>query len=369
MSKVISKLRSYSPNKSNTVLGNIKHLYYISTRHNAIKNENGSSIFGYYGYNELENDIDKKEVAKYIKQIGNMKNPIYRGIISLKEEDAIKLGYDTREKWEDMLKESSQSIGEILRIPFSDMEYIGVVHLKKGNPHLHYMMWNKNTKIKNNFINIYQQNNVRDVLTKNIYKEELKELYDQRDIIKQDLRNKDLIDKMKQSDMENCDIKIPFAKMKNKKEIIKKFKEISKKLPKNGRLAYAYMDYELKCEIDSLSRDIIKSNYDMNQSYSNFKNKVSEIASYFSKGKAQFIRNSEHYKMQNILGNKLIKLMKEYKEITAEMLLFNLYKIMSQLEDRENSINNIDDYINSLSDNAKKEYVRKITYGTEEMER
>ena len=39
MAKVISKIRAYSPNKKDTPTGNVKHLYYIATRTNAVFNE------------------------------------------------------------------------------------------------------------------------------------------------------------------------------------------------------------------------------------------------------------------------------------------------------------------------------------------
>ena len=107
MVKVISKLRAYSPNKKDTPTGNIKHLYYIATRTNALTNEYGSSIFGYYNYRNLQPDIQKKEVAKYIKNISQEKNNIYRGIISLRESDAIRLGYDNRKQWEIMIKKNN----------------------------------------------------------------------------------------------------------------------------------------------------------------------------------------------------------------------------------------------------------------------
>ena len=44
MAKVISKLRAYSPNKKETTTGNVKHLYYIATRTNAVANEYGNTI-------------------------------------------------------------------------------------------------------------------------------------------------------------------------------------------------------------------------------------------------------------------------------------------------------------------------------------
>lgn len=234
MAKVISKLRAYSPNKKDTPTGNIKHLYYIATRKNAVINEYGSSIFGYYNYKNLEPDIQKKEVARYIKSISEAKNNVYRGIISLKEEDAIRLGYTNRKQWETMIQKNIQEIAKVVNIPFSRLEYCGVVHLKKGNPHLHYMFWDRSQKINRCYISEYQQNRIRDIITKGIYKEELQELYNERDAIKNDLKNRDLIEEMKAINIENCDSKIPYTKIKNKdrKYLIAEFKRISKLLPK-----------------------------------------------------------------------------------------------------------------------------------------
>ena len=122
-------------------------------------------------------------------------------------------------------------------------------------------------------------------------------------------------------------------------------------------------------EINKLIDSLCESNFDMKKSYDNYFKKVEEISSYFSEEQAEKIVNSETDKLYNMLGNQLIKMMKEYKEITAEMLLFNLYAIMSRLEEQENSRANSQDYINSLSTNAKKEWARRMSYGSEDLER
>ena len=136
----------------------------------------------------------------------------------------------------------------------------------------------------------------------------------------------------------------------------------------NGRLAYAFLDSELKVKLNKLIDNLCESNFDMKKSYTNYFKKVEEIANYFSEEQAEKIINSETDKLYNMLGNQLIKMMKEYKEITAEMLLFNLYAIMSRLEEQENSRANSQDYINSLSTNAKKEWARRMSYGGEDLE-
>ena len=242
MAKVISKLRAYSPNKKDTPTGNIKHLYYIATRKNAVINEYGSSIFGYYNYSNLKPDIQKKEVAKYIKAISEEKNNVYRGIISLREDDAIRLGYTNRKQWETMIQKNIQEIAKVVNIPFSRLEYCGVVHLKKGNPHLHYMFWDRDQKINRCYISEYQQNRIRDIITKGIYKEELQELYNERDAIKNELKSRDLVEEMKIINIENCDSKIPYTKIENRdrKKLIADFKRIAKLLPKKRKTCLCF---------------------------------------------------------------------------------------------------------------------------------
>lgn len=122
-------------------------------------------------------------------------------------------------------------------------------------------------------------------------------------------------------------------------------------------------------EINKLIDNLCESNFDMKKSYDSYFKKVEEIADYFSEEQEEKIISSETDKLYNMLGNQLIKMMKEYKEITAEMLLFNLYAIMSRLEEQENSRANSQDYINSLSTNAKKEWARRMSYGSEDLER
>ena len=106
----------------------------------------------------------------------------------------------------------------------------------------------------------------------------------------------------------------------------------------------------------------------MKRSYNTYFEKVNEIANYFLEEQAEKIIKSEKEKLYNMLGNNLIKLIKEYKEITAEMLLFKLYEVMSKLEEQENMRANSNDFINSLSTNAKKEWARKMSYSSDELE-
>lgn len=125
------------------------------------------------------------------------------------------------------------------------------------------------------------------------------------------------------------------------------------------------MDEDLKIKINNLIDNLINSNFDMKNSYQNYLEKVNEIGNYFSDEQCEKIIKSEIDKMYNLLGNKLIQLMREYTEIKVETIIFNLFEIMSRLESQEQARANSEEYINSLSDNARKEWARRMSYGGE----
>ena len=146
------------------------------------------------------------------------------------------------------------------------------------------------------------------------------------------------------------------------------FKEIAKKLNKTGSLKYAYMSEEIKDSLNKLSNKIISSNFDMQKSFNNFLKKTSEIADYFSDYQKEKIISSETNRIYNSLGNKLLNLMKGYKEISVESIIYNLFDILSRFEEQQYARVQSQEYINSLSNNAKKEYARLVNYSSEDLE-
>lgn len=104
------------------------------------------------------------------------------------------------------------------------------------------MFWDRKQKINKCYISVYQQNKIRDIITKAIYKEELEEIYKQRDEINKDLKSRDLLEEMKVINIENCNSKIPYSKIENKdrKKLIAEFKAISKLLPKTRKIKLCF---------------------------------------------------------------------------------------------------------------------------------
>ncbi len=268
MSKVISKLRCYNPSKLDSTRGNIGHLYYISRRSNALLYDN-KTVFGRIGNSDLT-DLDLKDIGRHIADKSNNKTNIYRGIISLKEEDALELGYDKVSEWESLMKEKVYDIAGVVNIDMPNAEWIAVVHLKKGNPHLHYMMWDKEQQINRYYISLYQQNTIREILTKHIFENELSKYYEIKNETKNKLRDRTIALELKAFNESVCKGKLGYLNIDNQelKEIRNKLYKILEELPKTGSLKYAYMSENIKKDIDEFMEFVIDKNTDLKEEYS-----------------------------------------------------------------------------------------------------
>ena len=64
---------------------------------------------------------------------------------------------------------------------------VGAVHLESGHPHLQVMMWSKQRDKMNYFVDYKRINKMRDELTNQIFRDDLIELYKQKDNAKKQI--------------------------------------------------------------------------------------------------------------------------------------------------------------------------------------
>lgn len=275
---LISKIRVLSPNYNKTKIMNRNYLLYIATREGvdltpSLDNERDTlnkenhyindrpRSHGLFGNLEKEKISDIDNLAKEMYKMSGEKN-IYKGIISLSSEDAIKLGYTTKEKWEEYLNFVMPDIADKLQIPLSKMQWVAAFHMEESHPHVHYMLWSSGKEIINPYIHTAVQNSIREVLSKKMFEEErnqevmLKTLA--RDTIVE--LSKDVTEKAIHYSM-----KIPDDQIEKLSNMIK---NLLYKLPKSGRTAYQLLQPDVKKEVDKVVKyikteiPVIKEEYD-----------------------------------------------------------------------------------------------------------
>ena len=362
-SNVFSKVRCLSPNYKETPIKNYKHTFYISNRKYCLKNEFGKSLFGYiYDYENIDK-TNNTEIANYIYNKSKKGTNIYRGIVSLAEKDAIHQGLLELKDWKRIFYGSIYEISEKLNIPFSRAEWIATVHYKKGNPHLHYLIWDKDQKIKDSFITVNTQNKIKNILRKNIYKDQYLNLIENKNEAKQNLRKKEILREFKAIDKKFCNGKIAYINID--KKVIKELKEdintIRRMIPKNGRLNYAFMSEEMKNSIDNFINKVIEHNYDFKLSYQNYIKSYEEISNFFREVYKEERIEKADMEAHRILGNQLLHYIKDklYLEYSIENIIQQMYYVLTQMEDSENNFLQTYVFNKDLSLYAKKEYIFK----------
>lgn len=165
------------------------HEDYIATRPGTDFGENFHGLFGYINENSNVEKMELSDIKKYVASKTLNGVDIYKTVISLSESDAIQYGYTTKEAWKDLLLEKVQEIGREFDIKPENLEWTASYHSKKSNPHCHLLFWNKNHHLELQKKPFVRYKRIRKTLSKSIFKQKLKSLYDIKNVSKKEIAN------------------------------------------------------------------------------------------------------------------------------------------------------------------------------------
>lgn len=165
------------------------HEDYIATRPGTDFGENFHGLFGYINEKSNVEKMELSDIKKYVASKTLNGVDIYKTVISLSESDAIQYGYTTKEAWKDLLLEKVQEIGREFDIKPENLEWTASYHSKKSNPHCHLLLWNKNQHLELQKKPFVRYKRIRKTLSKSIFKQKLKSLYDIKNVSKKEIAN------------------------------------------------------------------------------------------------------------------------------------------------------------------------------------
>ena len=332
MNNLIFIFQAFNPNKRTTFFRHKSYTNYLAHSEFAIKNKN--SEHGLFGkikeFPDIENMKSIEPINQHIIKLADNKIPIYRCILSLDEYDAIRLGYDTQEKWKELFESKLASFAKKLNIKYEDFQYCGAVHLEEGHPHLQIMLWSKQKEKKNYFVKYSHVNKMRDEFTNAVFKEDLIELYKEKDSAKGMIKDNYLTKKLQKFAQDKQFIKdiLQYEKDYANKKIIKRpikdkdIKNIASDLIKikqllqqtKGSIKYQYLKKypDIVKEIDNLSKKIIDSSLDIQEQVDKYILAKQKIISfkYSNDKKMEDSQNLEKKKAEEeilkILGNQIL---------------------------------------------------------------
>ena len=127
-------------------------------------------------------------LSQVAEAVSSHPGTVWLPIISLRREDAARLGYDNAESWRNLLSSYAMEMAQGLKIPWEDFRWYAAFHNESHHPHIHMVCYSADpTK---GFLTKQGIADIKSGLAKEIFRNELTELYRQqtqrRDTLNQD---------------------------------------------------------------------------------------------------------------------------------------------------------------------------------------
>ena len=191
--------------------------------------------------------VDLTQVAETVaSHPGNVWLPI----ISLRREDAARLGYDNAKQWRELLTGLAPQMAEAMKIPNSQFRWYAAFHDEAHHPHIHMVCYSADGR--SGFLNKSGIASIKSALAKEIFRQDLTEIYRQqtqrRDELTQESHDvlRQLIEQMKNGTLENPNIERLMLELAERLRHTK------------GRKQYGYLQAPLKSIVDAVVDELAK---------------------------------------------------------------------------------------------------------------
>ena len=216
------------------------YMKYIATRPRAEKHgEHG--LFS----SSLHVDLDAA-----IRELEAHRGNTWTFIYSLHRADAARLGYDRAESWRNLLMAHHADFAAAMRISPEHLHWYTAFHDEGYHPHVHMMLWSDDSK--QGFLNESGVKAMRSVMTNEIFKQDMHQLYVQKDLSYKELTGearetmRSLIEKMQG---QVCDSPVIEQQMQELVIALGKTK---------GKKQYGYLPKNVKEIVDSVVNELAK---------------------------------------------------------------------------------------------------------------
>ena len=144
------------------------YMKYIATRPRAER----------LGNHGLFSDKDGVDLAKAIDELDHYTGNVWTHIISLKREDAARLGYDNARAWMNLLRTNRNDIAAAMNIPPNHFRWYAAFHDEGEHPHVHMMAWS--TVPEEAYLTKEGIRQIKSKLTNQIFQQEMLHTYKQK---------------------------------------------------------------------------------------------------------------------------------------------------------------------------------------------
>ena len=300
------------------------YVKYIATREGAVPpvnerenyvgylaNRPGSVKFNTHGlFSQTNEPINLEKVAK---EIADHSGNVWTHVVSLRRDDAQKMGYDNLKAWRDLVIRQIPSIAKNQKIDLKKLRWYAAFHDKETNPHVHIIVYS--TDEREGFLTNHGIEKIRSGFANDIYSDELHHLYEQQT----DLRN--LLKKESEQLMKQLAEKV----FKNKNfdvELIDLVLKLHNQLVESkGKKVYGYLKSDVKKTVDAIfmrlvDNESVKKMYEL---WCEMEQQKHDVYSSAKVGFPSLVDNKEFKSVKNMIVQTVLQMDFQHPEIKVEM--------------------------------------------------
>ena len=181
-----------------------------------------------------------------------IKGNVWSHVISLRREDAIRLGYDNSEAWRQLVMRHISDIAKNQKISLCNLKWYAAFHDTTHHPHIHLLVYSENTK--EGFLTNEGINKIRSAFANDIFKDDLQSIYQEQTLSRDELKAvsktefKSIVRKVQQGGFENPQLENLIRKLYSQLQNVK------------GKKVYGYLPPDVKETVNSIFSELAKDN-------------------------------------------------------------------------------------------------------------
>ena len=202
------------------------------------------------GTHGLFSDEGKEVILSNVqKEVCEHEGPVWTHVISLRREDAERLGYNSAKEWMALIRSKRAALSKAMKIDSQDLRWYAAFHNESHHPHVHLMVYSSKDNggyLSNNGIEA-----LRSELSHAIFRQDYANIYagqnQARDALKAAVAQK------LQEEIANVKTAVAENRIPEYIEISRKILDLSYALQSvKGKKTYGYLNKSLKCLVDSI---------------------------------------------------------------------------------------------------------------------
>ena len=134
-------------------------------------------------FNEKDEPIILDRVAN---EIANHKGNVWSHVVSLRREDAVRLGFDNSDAWRELVKRHISDIANAQRIPICNLKWYAAFHDTTHHPHIHLIVYSTNPK--QGFLTAKGIDKIRSAFANDIFHDDLQSIYQEQTLSRDELK-------------------------------------------------------------------------------------------------------------------------------------------------------------------------------------